>query len=205
MIDRGFDRTGLPAAGGLFLTFDDGPHPQWTPRILDLLAASGLRATFFVVGRRARAHAALVRRIDAEGHALGNHTLSHRHPWTLTAPAARAQVRDGSAAIADLTGRAPRWYRPPHGRLRRCMVDEAQRCGQSLLLWTLSAIDWGPFGRAGAIARRLDAARGDDIVLMHDGGYGINRPQQLAQALPEFLARLTRPAADRRDDARPDT
>jgi peptidoglycan/xylan/chitin deacetylase (PgdA/CDA1 family) len=179
----------------LYLTFDDGPDARWTPRILDILAQANARATFFVVGRCALEHAALARRIAAEGHELGNHTWSHRHPWAMPAPAARAQVRDGAAAIADLVGRVPRFFRPPHGRLRRCMIEEAESRGETLVLWNRSAVDWGPLGRARAIARRLGAARPGDIVLMHDGGRGINRPGELVAVLPAFLCRLGRLSA----------
>lgn len=176
----------------VYLTFDDGPDARWTPGILDLLAQAKVPATFFVVGRRALEQPALVRRIAAHGHALGNHTFSHRHPWTMAAPAARKEVRDGAATIADLTGVAPRFFRPPHGRLRRCMIEEAERGGQKLVLWDLSAVDWGPLGAAPAIARRLAATQAGDIILMHDGGRGINRPGELVEALPGFLADLSR-------------
>jgi peptidoglycan/xylan/chitin deacetylase (PgdA/CDA1 family) len=181
-----------PKAGRLFLTFDDGPDPRWTPRILDLLAQARAQATFFVVGRRALAQAALLRRIAADGHALGNHTFSHRHPWTMRASTARREVRDGAAAIADLTGAAPRLFRPPHGRLRRCMLEEAERGGQRLVLWNRSAVDWGPLGTARGIARRLAATRPGDIVLMHDGGWGVNHPGELVAVLPGFFADLGR-------------
>lgn len=176
----------------LYLTFDDGPDPRWTPRILDLLAQANVLATFFVVGRSAIEQAALVRRIAAHGHALGNHTWSHRHPWTMRASTARKEVLDGTAALADLIGRAPKFFRPPHGRLRRCMIEEAERSGQKLVLWNRSAVDWGPLGAASAIARRLAATQAGDIVLMHDGGRGINRPGELVEALPGFLADLGR-------------
>lgn len=182
----------LPAAGAVYLTFDDGPDARWTPRILDLLAQAKVRATFFVVGRLARGQAALARRIAALGHELGNHTWSHRHPWTLPPAAARREVRDGAAAIADLTGRAPAFFRPPHGRVRRCMVEEAEGGGQTLVLWHRSAVDWGPLGSARGITRRLNAALPGDIILMHDGGWGINRPGELVKALPALLARLDR-------------
>lgn len=181
-----------PESGHVYLTFDDGPDPRWTPRILDLLAQENVQATFFVVGRRALAQAALVRRIAAAGHALGNHTFSHRHPWMLAAASARREVRDGAAAIADLTGVAPKFFRPPHGRLHRCMLKEAERGGQKLMLWNRSAVDWGPLGQARGIARRLAATRPGEIVLMHDGGWGINRPGALVEALPGFLADLGR-------------
>lgn len=181
-----------PEARRVYLSFDDGPDPRWTPRILDLLAQADVLATFFLVGRRALAQPALVRRIAAAGHALGNHTFSHRHPWTMAAPTARKEVRDGAAAVADLTGVAPRFFRPPHRRLRRCMLEEAMRGGQALALWDLSAVDWGPLGAARTIARRLAATQAGDIVLMHDGARGINRPAELVVALRGFLADLGR-------------
>lgn len=186
------DREPLRAVERVYLSFDDGPDSRWTPQTLDLLARANLRATFFVVGRRAIEQAALVRRIMADGHALGNHTWSHRHPWTMGALAARQEVRDGAAAIADLTACPPKYFRPPHGRLRQCMIDEAESGGQELVLWNRSAVDWGPRGVAPAIARRLAATQAGDIVLMHDGGHGINRPRELLKALPEFLASLDR-------------
>ena len=77
---------------------------------------TGARATFFVVGRSARSYPRLVRRAVAEGHAIGNHTWSHRHPWTLSEHVARCEVVDGSAAIADITSTAPSHFRPPYGR-----------------------------------------------------------------------------------------
>lgn len=180
----------LPAAGPVYLTFDDGPDAQWTPRILDLLAQANVLATFFVIGRLALGQPALVRRIVAQGHEVGNHSWSHRHPWTLPPAAARLEVRDGASAIADLIGRAPKFFRPPHGRLRRCMLEEAQRGGQALVLWDRSAVDWGPLGRASGISRRLHTVQDGDIVLMHDGGGGINRPGELVKVLPQFLAYL---------------
>jgi peptidoglycan-N-acetylglucosamine deacetylase len=187
-IFRKFDSE--PNFGGVYLTFDDGPDGEWTPRVLDVLAAAQARATFFVVGRAAQAVPALLRRIAAEGHEVGNHTYSHRHPWTMRAATARREVRDGAAAISDALGRAPRYYRPPHGRMRRCMVEEAQLAGQGIVLWSLSAIDWGPLGRAARIAARLKAVAPGDIVLMHDGRRSRNRPDELVRVLPGFLADL---------------
>ncbi len=190
----------LPATGGVRLSFDDGPDARWTPLILDLLAQAQARATFFVIGCLAVQHQALLRRIAAGGHTLGNHSWSHRHPWTLLPASARREVRDGAAAIADITGASPLFFRPPHGRLRHCMQDEAERGGQTLVLWDRSAIDWGPLGQASGIAQRLGAVRAGDTVLMHDGGRGINRPDELVQVLPAFLARWAPP--DRHDATR---
>lgn len=182
--------TALPAAGSVYLTFDDGPDENWTPRVLDLLAEQSLQATFFIVGRFAIEHPELVRRIASHGHAVGNHTWSHRHPWAVSAAVARQEVRAGTQAIADIIGKAPVFFRPPHGRLRRCMLEEIEREGQTLVLWDRSAVDWGPFGLADKILRRLDAVQDGDIVLMHDSGRGINRPDELVKVLPTFLASL---------------
>lgn len=181
-----------PEGRRLYLTFDDGPDPQWTPRVLDILAEAAVPATFFVIGRLAVRYPALVRRIVADGHDVGNHTWSHRHPWAVLSSAARREVRDGAAAIAGIVDRAPKFFRPPHGRLRRCMIEEADRGGQTLMLWNRSAVDWGPLGSARGIARRLSSAGANDIVLMHDGCGGINHPEELVKALPEFLSSLNR-------------
>jgi peptidoglycan-N-acetylglucosamine deacetylase len=181
-----------PEPGRISLTFDDGPDPHWTPRILDLLATAGCRATFFMVGLQALRHPGLVRRVIAEGHEVGNHTWSHRNPWTMAAHAARREVSDGSAAVADAAGITPRYFRPPYGRLRACMIQQAERQGERLMLWTISARDWGPFGASrAAIKARLDRASAGDIVLMHDAPRGINRPDQLIQVLPDLLRRVT--------------
>jgi len=187
---RPFLKQGPAAGDRMYLTFDDGPDPEWTPCILDLLADAGVHATFFVVGRRAREHGALLRRVAGAGHAVGNHSFGHRHPWLVSPSVARSEVRDGAAAIADLLGEAPSYYRPPHGRLRRCAMDEAQRCGESVVLWSRSAVDWGVLGRSHAIAARLRETEAGDIVLMHDGRGGINRPDSLCRVLPRFLADL---------------
>lgn len=180
----------LPARGRVYLTFDDGPDPTWTPRFLDLLAAADTQATFFVIGHEAQRWAPLLRRIRKAGHAVGNHTYSHRHPWTMSATRARREVRDGAEVIAQVLGERPSRFRPPHGRLRPAMVDEAQDGGQRIVLWSLSAIDWGPLGRAEQIGVRLDRVEAGDIVLMHDGRHRHNRPDETARVLPAFLARL---------------
>jgi peptidoglycan/xylan/chitin deacetylase (PgdA/CDA1 family) len=131
-----------------------------------------------------------VRRIAAEGHGVGNHSYSHRHPWMIRETEARDEVRGGAAAIADALGRAPRWFRPPHGRMRRCMLDEAERSGQRTVLWSLSAIDWGPLGHAAGIAARVRGVGPGDIVLMHDARNRRNRPDELLQVLPRLLSEL---------------
>lgn len=181
----------MTVVNSIYLTFDDGPDEQWTPRVLDALEKAQVRATFFAIGEQAQRAPELMRRIHAAGHAIGNHTFSHRHPWLMSQRAARAQVRDGAKALSDVLGIEPRFYRPPHGRSRSCMSDEAQRCGERVVLWDISAVDWGPLGTAAGIQHRLGTVKGGDIVLMHDSRNQYNRPDQLLQILPWFLQRLS--------------
>jgi len=175
----------------IHLTFDDGPDPEWTPRVLDVLERAQVRATFFAIGEQAQRSPELVRKIHSAGHAIGNHTYSHRHPWFMSTRNARSQVRDGAKALSDVIGAAPKYYRPPHGRYRHCMSDEARRCGEQVVLWDVSAIDWGPLGTAAHIEKRLAAVTGGEIVLMHDGRNQHNRPDQLLEILPAFLQQLS--------------
>jgi peptidoglycan-N-acetylglucosamine deacetylase len=174
------------------LTFDDGPDPNYTPQILDRLAAAGVRATFFLVGSAAVRHPALVRRIVTAGHEVANHTWNHRYPLLGGAAAAREEVTAGSDALAGITGQHPRYFRPPYGRLRRCQTEAAAELGQTVVLWSLSGKDWGPWGRAALISRRLARAQAGDIILLHDARWRYNRPWETLQVLPQFIARAHR-------------
>jgi peptidoglycan/xylan/chitin deacetylase (PgdA/CDA1 family) len=174
----------------IYLTFDDGPDPSFTPRVLDVLGEAGMRATFFTIGMQARRYPELVRRAAAEGHEIANHSFSHKHPWLVSERIARAEVRECSDVLGDVLGQRPRFFRPPHGRMRACMTDEATRAGARTVLWDLSAIDWGPFGRADRIAKRLERIQANDIVLMHDGKNEHNKPDELLRVLPQLLKAL---------------
>ena len=190
VIDGDMVYHGPDDGGRVFLTFDDGPDPRFTLLILEILAQASAYATFFVVGEDAVRFPSLVRRIANEGHEVGNHTWSHCHPWTISSGVARQEVSFASAALADLLGRSPRYFRPPHGRLRRCMMDQARELGQTVVMWSLSAVDWGPWGRATRIARRLRAVQEGDIVLLHDGRRRYNRPWETVRVLSGFLSDL---------------
>jgi peptidoglycan/xylan/chitin deacetylase (PgdA/CDA1 family) len=96
-------------------------------------------------------------------------------------------VLDGTAILADIMGTPPAFFRPPHGAVRRAMVDTAAEQKQLLVLWSLCAHDWGRLGGSRRIAARLNRARSGQIVLMHDGRMQINRPDQLLAVLPQFI------------------
>jgi peptidoglycan/xylan/chitin deacetylase (PgdA/CDA1 family) len=184
-------RFGAAEHGSIYLTFDDGPDPRWTPQILDLLERHGIQATFFMIGQQAKTQRELARRVLASGHVIGNHGWQHRHPWTLSARAAREEVRAGYNAIGDVLGQSPSLFRPAYGRLHPSMLQEATDSAQRVVLWSRSAIDWGYLGQAAAISRRLGATVAGDIVLMHDGERHVNRPDQLLMILPSQLAKFS--------------
>jgi peptidoglycan/xylan/chitin deacetylase (PgdA/CDA1 family) len=179
-------------SGHCYLTFDDGPDPEWTPRVLEVLEQAGVRATFFVIGRLAQHSSALLREIRAAGHVIGSHGFSHRHPWTLTRARARYEVRSALDTISQALGERPQWFRPPHGRLGAYLAEAAREEGQRVALWSVSAVDWGPLATPQRIKARLATLRAGDIVLMHDGPLRHNRPDCTLQVLPSLLAPLVR-------------
>lgn len=158
-----------PAAGRVALTFDDGPDPETTPRVLDLLARHGARATFFCIGERAARHPGLVRAIHAAGHAVGNHTMHHPHGFA--ARSLRGQRREVAAAQAVLAalGPPPTLFRAPAG-LRSPLTDPVLHdLGLVHVAWTRRA--WDTFSAdPGRVLRRLtDRLAPGDILLLHDG------------------------------------
>lgn len=166
--------THLPAAaaarGEISLTIDDGPDPDVTPHVLDVLEAYGTRATFFCIGDRVARHAAIAREIVRRGHALENHTQRHRNYFSLMGPRAIAsEISRAQATIADVTGIAPRFFRAPAG-LRNPLLDPAlRRLGLQLASWTRRGFDTvnrDPDDVLRKLVRNLAAG---DILLLHDG------------------------------------
>ncbi len=163
--------------GEIALTFDDGPNPQATPELLDLLARYGVRAAFFLIGDFVRAQPGLVRAIAAGGHTIGSHTMSH--PWL--AWQSRARIRSELAGsqhlLEDTLGDRIRWFRPPHGARRPYVVSFARELGMRTVQWNIIANDWKP-GTPERIAARVESgiahwrARGFAAnVVLHDGGH----------------------------------
>lgn len=152
------------------LTFDDGPDPETTPRVLDLLDAAGARASFFCIGRRARQHPALVREIVRRGHRVENHGDSHTKAFaTYGFGRLRDDIGAAQATLADLTGQRPRFFRPLGG-LRSPMLDPVLvRLDLRLAAWTRRGFD-SVQGDPQRVFRRLARGLGPgDILLLHDG------------------------------------
>lgn len=171
----------------VYLTFDDGPDPRATPRLLDILEAHRVRACFFILGGQAVRHPGLVKRIHEKGHVIGNHTWRHFHPLRMSSQTAWEEIYKTTVLLEDQIGRRLTLFRPPYGYVRACMLEQARELGQRLLLWDRSAIDWGWLGRARFIARRLHAVKPGEIVLLHDAANRHNKPDAMLNVLPAFL------------------
>ncbi len=193
----GPNRLRLEAAAGrrgeVGLTFDDGPDPEVTPRVLDLLERHGARASFFCVGERVARWPALAGEIVRRGHRVENHTYAHLKRFSMLPPRAMGREIDrAQEAIGEATGRAPRLFRPPAGLRNPWLEPLLAARGLELVTWTRRAYDT-VHPRPGRVAARLLAGlEAGDILLLHDGQSArdpAGRPVIL-EALPRVLERL---------------
>ena len=187
----------LPAAaasrGEVALTFDDGPDPEVTPRVLDLLDRAGARASFFCVGRRAARHPELVAEIAGRGHGVENHSHSHAAGFALRGPwAIRRDLLEAQAVLTAAAGRAPRFVRAPFG-IRGPMLDPALAgTGLRHVAWTRRGRDTVRGDPALVLGRLTQGLAGGDILLLHDAGAapGPDGAPVVLAVLPALLARL---------------
>ncbi len=161
--------SGPAADGNVCLTFDDGPHPEHTLHLLDVLAQHGVRATFFVIGRHAEQYPDLVRRISAEGHEVGNHSFSHAEPGQTSARQLIDDVCRGRQLLASLLGRAPRLVRPPKGKVTAAKLGGLWWSRQTVVLWNVDPKDYA-CRSADELAAWFEShpLQGGDLVLLHD-------------------------------------
>ena len=159
-------QAGSPKA--LYLTFDDGPHPINTPRLLDELAACQAKASFFLLGDNARAHPELVRRIVAEGHVIANHSMSHPNFRELGSLAQLAQIDQADSVLAPFDGQRRHAFRPPRGNATVTTIAASVWRRQPLVLWTFDSFDFKlPEPELLARLSSYTPASGD-ILLFHD-------------------------------------
>jgi hypothetical protein len=160
---------GPPGSRGVALTFDDGPDPKSTPRVLEVLAAAGVTATFFVIGRKAEQHPELVREMVARGHQVALHSYAHDRLFAMRGPAIwRRDLTRGLRVLESITGQRPSLFRPPVGHTNPHVAGVMHALGLTVVGWTVSARD-GVRGSPRAVADRvLKYAKNGSIVLMHD-------------------------------------
>jgi peptidoglycan/xylan/chitin deacetylase (PgdA/CDA1 family) len=174
------------------LTFDDGPNPVATPRILDTLRSERVPATFFLLGRHVERWPALARRVADEGHALGNHGYHHRKLHLRGPGYVRLDLLLGTDAIVQASGRHPPFFRAPHGFRSPWVTPIARELGQRTIGWTLGVWDTDRPGADVIVRRTVDGCRPGSIVLLHDGdGYDPDGDRtQTAEALPQIIREL---------------
>ncbi|MEO9337117.1 polysaccharide deacetylase family protein [Mesorhizobium sp. SB112] len=148
------------------LTYDDGPT-EFTPQLLDILKAHKARATFFPTGSSVQSAPAIMRRIALEGHAVGNHAISHSRLTSLSVEAARAEIEEANAVLTRLTGQRPIVFRPPYAAMNDAVTSIVRENGLSVILWSIYP-ERLAFSAATVRSRVVDHARDGDIVFLHD-------------------------------------
>jgi peptidoglycan-N-acetylglucosamine deacetylase len=174
------------------LTFDDGPNPDATPLVLDALAERGVKATFFILGRHAERWPALVERVGAEGHAVGNHGYFHRKLHLRSPAYVRRDLELGTNAIVSAGAPRPRLFRAPHGFRSPWVTYIARTLGQRTVGWSLGVWDSARPGVEEIARRTVEGSAPGSILLLHDGdGYDpAGDRMQTAQAVPLLVDRL---------------
>ena len=155
----------------MLFTFDDGPSPEFTPTILEILKENQVRAIFFIQGSLARSHPELVRKISEEGHILGNHSYNHDQGKRLSFQEYRADIMKCQETVAGITGEEPSFFRPPGGRISMTSLTTSMLSRLTTMLWTAEGYEWTQCKHSDpdTIGRQLIAGlKGGDIVLLHD-------------------------------------
>ncbi len=171
--------------GSIALTFDDGPHPTYTPRLLEILKAEGVPATFFLLGDRVRLYPEVAARIAAQGFEIGNHSFTHADATTQTSEEIRAEVERTQTLIHEATGRRPRLYRPPYGKHNDALFAVLHEEPMTVVNWSVDPRDWQRGETSDSIRDHiLGGAHPGAIVLLHD----IHK--RSVEAVPEIIAGL---------------
>jgi cellulose synthase/poly-beta-1,6-N-acetylglucosamine synthase-like glycosyltransferase/peptidoglycan/xylan/chitin deacetylase (PgdA/CDA1 family) len=190
----GTPRSVAPHARTIALTFDDGPDPVWTPKVLDLLQQQHVHATFFVVGTAVAAHPDLARRIVAEGHQIAVHTFTHANLSTSAGWRRSLELRQSQLILAGATGVSTTLLRPPYSSEPSALTDcdwaalqQTRDAGYLAVLTTQDSEDWRRPGTAQVIANSMPRSQAGQVLLMHDAG---GDRSQTVEALGKLLPRL---------------
>lgn len=179
-----FINSGPGFGNRLALTFDDGPTPGVTERVLSELAKNNLHATFFLIGEKVVASPALARRIVDEGHDVANHSYTHPRLAGMSDSAVDQQLSRTQEAILRATGVTPLWFRPPYGAFRREQGSLASKLGLGVAYWSVDPRDWAQPGSSTITSRVLAASQPGSIILLHD------LHSQTADAVPAIFTGL---------------
>ncbi len=174
----------------IWLTIDDGPDPEDTPEMLELLQQHGAKATFFVIGKKVEQHRALVRRILEEGHTLGNHTFSHPAAiwWAMPRWLVRKEINLGNETLVVATGQKPRWFRSPVGMNNASIHPAASAARQRVIGWSAAGGDGCPVAPTEVTRRIMAQVKPGAIILIHEAGRSRRRNVTLARLLETLSA-----------------
>jgi peptidoglycan/xylan/chitin deacetylase (PgdA/CDA1 family) len=150
------------------LTFDDGPHPSATPKVLDILGRRGIRATFFLVGENIRQHPALAKEIKSCGHTVGSHSLSHQPLFLKSIGYQRDQIEGANSVFEKILDLSPQFFRPPFGYFDFRTLRVAREAGQKVVMWNLDPHDFDPSRSQTIVQVVLNRVTPGSIVLLHD-------------------------------------
>ncbi len=170
------------------LTFDDGPNEPYTGRILDILEARHVKATFFLVGENVLRFPGAVRREAALGMELGNHTMHHPNLVGRSGPAIFREIEQAQETILQTSGVEPVWFRPPHGFRDPRLFRQTGRLDLAVAEWSVMPRDWTSPGMPAIVQRVLNAVKPGDIILLHDGVNAVGGDRhETVEALPYIL------------------
>lgn len=172
------------------LTFDDGPHPVHTERILEILERYGVNATFFVIGENAESYPELVEAEKRGGHEVANHTFAHSYLKNVPRDELEMEIDRTRSIISDITESDPTLLRPPGGLFGKDLIDSVKTSGIKIVLWSVDTRDWEHPSSATVVKRVLDTVKSGDIILMHDYIAGKSpTPEALETVIPTLLER----------------
>ena len=153
----------------VFLTFDDGPRPDFTPGILDILKTEGIQASFFLTGRNLILYPGIVERMKREGHTIGNHGFSHVSLGLKKTDWIRLEIERTDQALEKITGEKPYFFRPPYGRFDHRFRRLMRETGHRLVLWSLLSLDYREGNSKALIARVQNRMHPGAVIVFHDG------------------------------------
>ena len=169
----------------IHLTFDDGPHPSATPRVLELLQKFGIQATFFLLGERVASYPQLAVQIMALGHTVGCHSMSHRSLFLKPLMAQRAEISRARSTIETTIGKSPSAFRPPYGHFDFSTLRASSDEGMRLVMWDVDSQDFSTRTNANVLRRLTRQTRQGSIILLHDNDQTAGRGSDYLAAIVE--------------------
>lgn len=170
------------------ITFDDGPHPEYTPKILDVLRNAGIKASFFLTGENADAHPEIAKKIYDDGHDVGIHAYDHVKLIFLPSDEMREQLKRSEIAIANAIGETPKLFRPPYGYRDPRLLRISKEMGFYTVIWDVTAFDWKKPGVEKIVSNVMKQTHNGSVILLHDGR---GDRSQTVEALKIIIEKLT--------------